>query len=137
MLPVRFLHRVILLIASVGLCPIALSYGWAPRRMVPELFGFSADVVDAAHIFRALMGLYLAMIALWLTGFFVPRFTASALLSLVVFMLGLAAGRLLSFVLDGFPASPLLITYFVLEVTAGLWGIWSYRKVIISTPYKS
>jgi len=126
-----FIYRLILLVACLGLFPIALSYGVNPRWAAPHLFGFSADAVDAAHIFRALMGLYLGMIVLWLMGFFVPRLAHAALLSLIVFMLGLAAGRLVSFALDGMP-SPLLIGYFGLEVTAGVIGLWSYRRLRIA-----
>ncbi|AQX13629.1 hypothetical protein BAX94_06395 [Elizabethkingia meningoseptica] len=130
----EFFCRAILLVASIGLCPIALSYGLNPQRTVPLLFGFSADKIDTAHIFRAMMGLYLGMIVLWLLGFFNPRFTQAGLLSLIVFMLGLVAGRLISFIVDGWPSSWLLVTYFVLEVTAGLIGLWSYRKLTLSKP---
>jgi hypothetical protein len=123
-------QRAVLLISSIGLIPIALSYGAAPNSTVPILFGFPADTVNAAHIFRAVMGLYFGMVVLWLAGFFNHRFTTPALLSLVAFMFGLAAGRLLSILLDGTP-SPLLIGYFFLEVIIGAIGLWSLRKVAV------
>lgn len=125
----NFRYRAILLIASIGLCPIALSYGVAPRVSIPHLFDFSADTINASHIFRAIMGLYFGMIFLWMYGFFIPKIQTTALLALVVFMLGLAAGRLLSFMLDGWPDNLLLISYFFLELTAGLLGLWSYKKM--------
>lgn len=127
-MPSALLPRAILLVSAIGLLPIALSYGAAPGSMVQQLFGFPADSVNAAHIFRAVMGLYLGMITLWLAGFIRPRFAPAALLSLIAFMLGLATGRLLSFVLDGTP-TPLLSAYFLLELTAGSLGIWSYRRI--------
>lgn len=111
--------RILLLVSAIGLTPIALSYGILPREWVPVLFGFSADAVDARHIFRALMGLYLGMVALWVWGFLRPAATRAGLMSLMVFMYGLAAGRLLSFALDGLP-TPLLIVYFALETTIGV-----------------
>ncbi|MCA0175263.1 MAG: DUF4345 domain-containing protein [Proteobacteria bacterium] len=124
----KHLPRLILLVSSLGLIPIALSYGVSPRTTTPMLFGFSADAVDAAHILRAVMGLYLAMAALWLAGWWTPRLRPAALVSLATFMLGLAGGRLLSFVLDGRPA-PLLISYFMLEVSIGVLALWAYRQV--------
>lgn len=111
--------RIILLVSAIGLTPIALSYGVLPAEWVPALFGFDADAVDARHIFRALMGLYLGMAVLWVWGVVRPSMTRPALIALMVFMYGLAAGRLLSFLLDGLP-TPLLIVYFALEATIGV-----------------
>lgn len=118
----------LLLISATGLTPIALSYGANPSSWIPFLFDFDADVVNARHIFRAVMGLYFAMIVLWLLGAFNPRFRGPAVLSLAVFMYGLAAGRLVSFILDGLP-NPLLFTYFVLEAGLGLAANLCYRRI--------
>ena len=53
--------------------------------------------------------------------------TEAALWSLVVFMFGLAAGRALSFLIDGMP-NWLLLTYFVLEIAFGVCGLVLLRR---------
>ena len=101
--------------ASVGLMPIALAYGLVPAITVPMLYGVEIDSINVAHIFRAVMGLYLAMIVFWVLGAIRESLRFPALCSVVVFMAGLAMGRILSLFLDGVPSLPLLI-YLVLEV---------------------
>jgi len=46
---------------------------------------------------------------------------------MVVFMLGLAAGRILSLVLDGLP-NALLLIYLVLELALGIIGLMLINK---------
>ncbi|MGY5449966.1 DUF4345 domain-containing protein [Agarivorans sp. MS3-6] len=116
-LPQKFL-----ILAAFGLSPIALSYGLAPQTSLNWLFDISVNSTNATHIFRAVMGLYFAMVVFWLLGAFKHKYTQAALYSLVVFMLGLAAGRAVSLVVDG-PAHWLLISYFLLELAFGLVAI--------------
>ena len=104
-----------LLAAAVGLMPIALGYGLVPTITVPMLYGVEIDSINVTHIFRAVMGLYLAMIIFWVLGATKEPLRFAALCSVVVFMGGLAMGRLLSLILDGVPGV-LLVTYLVLEV---------------------
>ncbi len=118
-----------MLVAAVGLTPIALSYGLMPQRSLSFLFGIDAQAVNVVHIFRAIMGLYLALVSFWIVGALKKQITLSALYSLVIFMLGLALGRLLSLVVDGMPHW-LLVVYFVLEVGFGLVGIYMIKKSI-------
>jgi hypothetical protein len=115
-----------LVVTAVGLIPIALSYGAAPGRSLDFLFGIAVDSTNLAHIFRAVMGLYLALVVFWLAGALNPKLTRPALWSLVVFMFGLAAGRALSLLVDGFPHW-LLFAYLVAEVTFGAIG-WMLLK---------
>ncbi|MCO5212465.1 MAG: DUF4345 domain-containing protein [Caldilinea sp.] len=89
------------------------------------------DSTNLANIMRAIMGLYLGMIAIWLWGAFSLPMAGPALVSCAVFMLGLAAGRTLSFVLDGMPHW-LLVVYAVIEVVLGTIAILLYR-IHIST----
>lgn len=111
-----------LVVAALGLTPIALSYGTVPTQTVPMLYGVAVSDVSTAHIFRAVMGLYLAMAMFWLTGARNEALRLPALYSVVVFMLGLAAGRTLSLIVDGM-ASPLLVLYLLLEIGFGVVGI--------------
>ncbi len=74
------------------------------------------------HIFRAVMGLYLALALFWVFGALFKKYRLPALYSLVVFMLGLAAGRVISLVVDGMPHW-LLFVYLILELGFGLVGL--------------
>jgi hypothetical protein len=118
--------RVFLLVCAIGLAPVALSYGVVPAVSLDALFGITVDSTNLANIMRAIMGLYFGMIVLWLWGAFSTRMAGPALVSCAVFMLGLAAGRTLSFVLDGMPHW-LLVVYTVIEVVLGVIAIVLYR----------
>ena len=119
--------KAFLLFAAIGLTPIALGYGAIPGVSMQWLFGIDASSVNASHIFRAVMGLYFGLALLWTVGAFNPRLQAAALWSLAVFMLGLAAGRAISLILDGLP-HPLLVIYLVLEVIMGVIALMLIRK---------
>ena len=73
------------------------------------------------------MGLYLALSLFWIIGAINVQLRQSALYSLVVFMLGLAAGRVLSLIIDGMPHW-LLFVYLVLEIFFGTIGASLLRK---------
>jgi len=121
------LQSVFLLVAVLGLTPIALSYGYAPVISMDYLFGIDASSINVTHIFRAVMGLYLALALFWVSGALIKQYRLPALYSLVVFMLGLAAGRVISLVLDGMPHW-LLFVYLILELGFGLVGIKMIHK---------
>jgi hypothetical protein len=118
--------RAFLLFCAVGLVPIALGYGAKPSASLDMLFGIIVDTTNLAHIMRAVMGLYLGMAVLWICGAISKQMTAPALVSCAVFMLGLAAGRILSIIVDGMPHW-LLVVYAVLEIVLGLGAIVIYR----------
>jgi len=119
--------QLFLIAAAVGLAPIALSYGLAPELSLEYLFQISVTDTNSLHIFRAIMGLYLAMAAFWTLGAFNPLLTQAAIYSLVVFMLGLALGRMLSIIVDGVPDG-LLVVYLLLELGFGIIGIVLLRQ---------
>ena len=73
------------------------------------------------------MGLYLSLIIFWLLGAKQDALQLPALWSLTVFMLGLAAGRARSRVVDGMP-HPLLVVYLVLELGFGAVGYMMARN---------
>jgi hypothetical protein len=122
--------RAFLIFCAVGLVPIALGYGAKPSVSMEALFGVSVDSTNLTHILRAVMGLYFGMVLIWLLGAFRRSLSGAALVCCAVFMLGLAAGRILSFVLDGRPHW-LLIVYAVLEVVLGSIAIYLYRGLSV------
>jgi hypothetical protein len=124
---VEKLQKFLLLFVSVGLIPIALGYGLVPEKSMDYLFGISVTGINLAHILRAVMGLYLALVIFWVIGAFKVQLRQAALYSLVVFMFGLAAGRILSIIVDGVP-NWLLILYTVLELGFGAIGLFLLKK---------
>lgn len=119
--------RVFLIFCAVGLMPIALGYGAKPSVSLEALFGVSVDTTNLTHIMRAVMGLYFGMVVIWIWGAFKEEMAGPALVSCAVFMLGLASGRILSFVLDGMPHW-LLVVYALLEIVLGLVAVVIYRR---------
>ena len=117
------LQSVFLVVTAIGLTPIALIYGIAPEKTLPSLFGIDATGVDTRHIFKAFMGLYLALVGFWVAGAIKPELRYPALWSVFIFMVGLAFGRILSLVVDGWP-SGLLMFYLLLEISFGAMGWW-------------
>lgn len=118
--------RAFLIFCAVGLVPIALGYGAKPSATLDALFGIKVDTTNLTHIMRAVMGLYLGMVILWLYGAFNRSLAGPALVACAVFMLGLAAGRVLSFVMDGMPHW-LLIVYAVLEIVLGVIAVALFK----------
>ena len=114
--------RFYLIFSAAGLSAVALSYGVAPAAVLPKVLDLTVEGTDLTHIFRAIMGLYLGMIALWVLGAFWSKVTRAAVIAEIAFMFGLALGRVLSIILDGVP-SVLLVGYTIAEIVLGLWGI--------------
>ena len=105
-------RQIYLLTCAVGIVPIALTYGLFPQSSLGFLFGLQLPEPDGVHLFRA---------AFWFAGCRVQRLRQAAIWSAVVFMAGLAAGRMLSLLLDG-PAHWLLDVYLGLELVFGTAG---------------
>lgn len=120
-------NRLILVLAAVGLVPIAMSYGLVPSKSIPFLLEFPVEGTNQTHVFRAIMGLYLANVLFWLAGAMLPSFTRPALWSLFIFMAGLAAGRVVSLVVDGFP-NFVLVFYMVAEIAFAALAVTALKK---------
>ena len=115
--------RLYLLVVAVGLFPIALSYGVNPAGVLPRYMNLSIEGTDLTEILRAVMCLYLGMVAFCLIAvFFRPSWQHVAVIWTVFFMFGLAIGRLISLVVDGVP-SRILIVYLVVELAMGVIGL--------------
>lgn len=111
-----------LLISTPIVILAALFYGIRPETIFPWVLDISVNTPDEQSVFRALMGLYLSMAVLWISGIIRPAFWKAATLSNLFFMAGIALGRLFSIVWDGIP-SELFFYGFVGEVIlAGFAG---------------
>ena len=121
------LQKTLLLIAAIGLIPVAFSYGLIPEKSMGYLYDISVSEINLTHILRAVMGLYLAMVLFWFIGAFNTQLRQAAIYSLIIFMLGLAFGRIISLIVDGVPNSLLLI-YLALELLLGVLGLLLVQK---------
>lgn len=121
------LQKIVLVVVAIGLFPIALSYGLMPAESLEYLFQIEVTSINLENIMRAVMGLYLALIVFWLLGVMKSRYREAAIYSMITFMYGLAAGRILNLIIDGMP-NWLLITYLFLELTLGTIGLALVRK---------
>ena len=121
------IKKYFLILAFCSVAVIALLYGVAPRWFAATFLGVQKLELDFAHIFRAVMGLYLALGCFWLYAAFDARYRNPAILTTAIFAGGLVAGRLLSLVLDGRPSS-LLVFYVVVELTLVPVAIWVFRR---------
>ncbi len=115
-------QKAYLWVSAIGLIPVALSYGVVPELSMNWLFGITVELPNEAHIFRGVMGLYLALVTLWILGATNENYERAAILSEIFFMSGLAVGRLLSVLVDGWPHW-LLASYIVVEAILAVAGI--------------
>ncbi len=106
---------------------VALSYGVAPATVLPQLLDITVEGTDLTHVLRAIMGLYLGMIVLWVLGAFRPSLTRVAVIAEIAFMSGLAVGRALSIIVDGIPSIALL-GYTGVEIAMAGWGMLVLKK---------
>ena len=98
-----FIGNYFLLFISIGVFPAALGYGLNPKEFLPVLYGIEVADNNLSNIFRAIMGLYIGCVLLWVFGAFNKSLAVPALWCMFVFMLGIGLGRALSLILDGMP----------------------------------
>ena len=109
-----------LLFISLGVFPAALGYGLNPKEFLPFLYGIEVADNNLSNIFRAVMGLYIGCILLWVLGAFNKSLTVPALWCMFVFMLGIGLGRGLSLILDGMPDT-IFVFFMIFEfIAAGI-----------------
>ena len=109
-----------LLFISLGVFPAALGYGLNPQELLPILYGIEVENNNLSNIFRAVMGLYVGCVSLWILGAFKESLTVPALWCMFVFMLGIGLGRALSLILDGLPDMIFVFFMFFEFVAAGI-----------------
>jgi hypothetical protein len=101
-----------LVISAAVVIPAAFVYGSGNHHIFSVFFDFTPSTTDMNNIFRAIMCIYLAMGILWITGIFHTGSWTIATITNFLFMMALALGRLISFVLDGTPSLILVIGFF-------------------------
>ena len=115
----QFITKIHLIISVIIVIPVSFVYGFNPTSR----FDIQLQTIDEHNFFKAVMGLYLGFAMLWILGIFKQQYFKIALVTNVVFMLGLGFGRLLSIMIDGTPTFGLLFGTFG-ELILGCYGIW-------------
>jgi len=118
-----------LTISTIIIIVVASAYGICPSRILPYLFDFTVSTTDLKQVFRAIMGLYLAMAGLWMYGIFYPNYWKTATISNVCFMGGLAFGRLIALVVDGVPSIYFSVGV-ILEMLLACWGLYNLKRFV-------
>ena len=107
--------------------PIAFVYGFIPNGFLKEIMHVNADTIDLSSVFRAIMGLYIALAVFWYLGIRKPGYWTAATMSNILCLGGLAVGRIGSLLSDGIP-SPVFIAGLFAEGLLAIWGILNLRK---------
>jgi len=115
-------------VSTIIVIVIGLIYGFNPNKVLPLFFEFQVENLELKNIFRAMMGLYFGFALYWIVGIIKPYYWKSATLSNVIFMGGLAFGRIMSTIFDG--VSTQYIVGLLLELLLAIWGIYNLRKEI-------
>ncbi len=111
--------KIHLVISILIVVPVAWLYGFNPSAE----FDIHLNTMDEQNAFKAIMGLYLGFSVLWILGIVKNNYLKPALVSHMIFMLGLGLGRVLSIVLDGIPTFPYVFGT-VGELLLGCYGVW-------------
>lgn len=102
---------------------VALIYGFQPNL----LFDIQPNSIDEHNVYKAIMGMYLAFASFWSLALVQKHYWKAATISNMLFMVGLALGRLMSFVIDGIPSSLLLFGCFG-EIIIAFYGYYLLKK---------
>ncbi|MDB4121379.1 DUF4345 domain-containing protein [bacterium] len=120
-----FINKIHLIISVLIVVPVSFVYGFNPDSQ----FDIHLNTIDEHNFFKAIMGLYLGFSIVWLFGIFKTNYLKIALVSNMIFMLGLGSGRVLSLIVDGTPAFGYLFGTFA-ELFLGVYGLWVLKRWI-------
>ena len=117
-----------LIFVAAGVFPVALTYGVNPQVTLAYLYDIEVNSANLSNIFRAIMGLYIALNVFWIIGAFKKTLLLPAIWSLTIFMTGIGLGRMLSLFIDGIPY-PAFILYMLLEFIFAIFGFFFIKKI--------
>lgn len=113
-------------ISAIVVIAVGLVYGLNPEKLLPAVFGFEVHNTELKNIFRAVMGLYIGFGWLFIVGIRKPEYWKMATLVSVVFTGGLALGRIISTLFDGFSA--VFTLALATELALMFWGILNLKN---------
>lgn len=115
----QIISKIHLIISVLIVVPVSFVYGFNPSSE----FDIHLNTIDEHNFFKAIMGLYLGFSALWILGVFKADYLKLALITNIIFMLGLGFGRILSWFVDGSPTFGYQFGTFS-ELFLGFYGLW-------------
>jgi hypothetical protein len=118
-----FITKIHLVISVCIVIPVAFVYGFQPDSK----FDIHLNTIDEHNFFKAIMGLYLGFSVLWILGILKNNYLKTAVLTNIIFMLGLGFGRLLSLLIDGIPTFGYIFGTFA-EIFLAIYGIWVLKN---------
>ncbi|MBJ2174772.1 DUF4345 domain-containing protein [Aureibaculum sp. A20] len=121
-----FITKIHLIISVCIVVPVAFIYGFQPSLN----FDIHLQTIDEHNQFKAIMGLYLGFSTLWILGIFKSSYLKIAIITNIIFMLGLGFGRLISILMDGTPTFAYIFGT-VAELFLGFYGLWVYRFIAV------
>jgi Domain of unknown function (DUF4345) len=116
-----------LLFGAIIVAIVALEYGISPGKTVKLLLGIDTTNSNLNQVFRASMGLYIGMASFWISAAFIANLWRAATLSSAFFFGGLAVGRIIGILSDGWP-NAYFTTGVVLELILFIWAIINLKK---------
>lgn len=119
-----FINKIHLIISLSIVIPVAFVYGFKPELS----FDMFLETTDEKNFYKAIMGLYIGFASLWLIGLFKESYLKMAILTNIIFMLGLGFGRLASIIIDGVPTSGYTFGT-VAELFLACYGIWVLKRI--------
>lgn len=115
----QIITKIHLIISVLIVIPVAFVYSFNPSSE----FNIHLNTVDEHNQFKAIMGLYLGFSTLWVLGIFKTNYLKLALITNIIFMLGLGFGRVLSWFIDGTPTFGYQFGT-IAELFLGFYGLW-------------
>jgi hypothetical protein len=117
------INKIHLIISACIVIPTAFIYGFKPELS----FDMFLETVDEHNFYKAIMGLYLGFSVLWIFGVLKSSYLKTALITNMVFMLGLGCGRVISIVSDGIPTFGYVFGTGA-ELFLGIYGLWVIKN---------
>lgn len=118
-----FINKIHLIISILIVVPAAIIYGFKPDFILD----IQLNTVDEYNFFKAVMGFYFGFSFLWVLGLINKKFLRIAIITNLIFMLGLGIGRISSLIFDGLPSFVYLIGTLG-EIVLGLYGVWVLNR---------
>ncbi|WP_047549128.1 DUF4345 domain-containing protein [Psychroserpens sp. Hel_I_66] len=118
------INKIHLIISVCIVVPVSFVYGFNPELS----FDMFLETIDEHNFYKAIMGLYLGFSSLWVLGIFKSHYLKTALITNMIFMLGLGFGRVLSIALDGIPTFGYIFGT-VAELFLGFYGLWVLNRL--------
>jgi hypothetical protein len=119
-----FINKIHLIISLLIVVPVAFIYGFNPDLS----FDMQLETVDEHNFYKAIMGLYLGFSTLWFLGLFKAVYFKTAIITNIIFMIGLGCGRIISILLDGIPTFGYVFGV-VAELFLGIYGLWVLKRI--------